>query len=153
MRYSEPVELDEKRPELLEPLRAELLRPLGLDLGDRLADHSCDSVTTLRHRDAPRPQVVRVGETLDVPEALELAEQVVERLLAHPQPRGQVGGPEPLRAGVLEHDQVWRREIVEAALVEAFQHPLADGLERHPEEGTDQRRAVVRRIRPVRKST
>ena len=97
--------------------------------------------------------IVRVGETLDVPEPLELAEQVVEGLLAHPQLRRQIGGAEALRAGVLHHDQVRRSEIVEATLVQALEHSFTDGLDRHPEQGADQRRAIGRCPRTVRKGT
>ena len=45
---------------------------------------------------------------------LELAEQVVERLLADPEPGGELGGPLALWAGVLEDDQIGGVEVGEA---------------------------------------
>jgi hypothetical protein len=45
-----------------------------------------------------------------------------------------------LGSRVEEDIQVRRVEIVEAVLVQPLEHPPADGLPRHPQERTDQRR-------------
>src|SRR5262245_34346897 len=79
------VEVNEESPELVEALRSELLRPGGLHLADRLTDHADRSGAPGREGDALRAQVVGIGPALEVVEPLELSEQVVQSLLAHPQ--------------------------------------------------------------------
>lgn len=91
-------------------------------------------------------EVPRAGRrdwsALEVVEALELAEQVVESLLADPQPGGQFGRPCTLRSGVLEDVEMRRAEVVEAALVQPLEHvPLhclpGDAQERADARGSD----------------
>ncbi len=74
-------------------------------------------------------------------EPLELAEEIVEGLLAHPQSRRQLRGPRALWPGVLEDRQIRRVEIVEAARVQAVEHVLLDGLPRQAEQGADEGRS------------
>ena len=76
--------------------------------------------------DALGAQVVGIRSALEVAEPLELAEQVVEGLLADPEPGGQLGGPRALRPGVPEDVQVRRVEVVEAALVQPLEHVPLD---------------------------
>ena len=85
-------------------------------------------------------QVVGVGSALEVVEALELAEQVVERLFADPQSGRQFGRPCALRAGVLKDGQMRGVEVVEAVLVQAFEHVPLDRFPRDAQQGADQRR-------------
>ena len=68
--------------------------------------------------DAFGSQVVGVRSALEVAEALELAEQVVQGLLADAQPRRELGRPRALWPGVLEDVEVRRVDVVEAALVQ-----------------------------------
>jgi hypothetical protein len=111
------VELEEEAAESGEALRAELLRPGGLHFADRLADDADRGGAAAGEGDAFGAQVLGIWSALEVAEALELAEEVVEGLLADPQPGGQLGGPRTLRSGVLEDVQVRRVEVVEAALI------------------------------------
>jgi quercetin dioxygenase-like cupin family protein len=60
-----------------------LLRPSGLHFADSLADHANRGVAAWGKDDALGALVVGVRPALEVVEALEFAEQVVERLLAH----------------------------------------------------------------------
>src|SRR5215213_8205584 len=87
------VELEQEGAELGEPLRAELLCPGRLDLGDCLADDADRGGAASGQRDTLGAQVVGIWL------ALEVAEQVVEGLLGHPEPRGQLGRPRALGSG------------------------------------------------------
>jgi hypothetical protein len=97
--------------------------------------------------------VVRIGSALEIVEALELAEQVVESLLADPLPGGQLGRLRSLRPGILEDVQVRRVEVVEATLVEELEHPSLHGLPGQAQERADQRRTeritLISRFRKV----
>jgi hypothetical protein len=79
-----------------EAFRAELLGPGGLDFADRLADHAHHRLAASGEGDALGAQVVGIRSPLEVVEALERAEQIVEGLLADPQPSGQLGRPRAL---------------------------------------------------------
>jgi len=67
---------------------------------------------------------------LEVPQPLELAEEVVERLLADPERGGDVGRPGALRSWVTQDDEICGVEVVEAALVQSLEHVPLDGLPR-----------------------
>ena len=82
-----------------EPLRAELGPPFTLDLGDGVTNHVDRVLAAAREGDAPRTQVVGVWQALEVAEPFELSEKVVERLLADPEPRAQLGRPRTVWAG------------------------------------------------------
>jgi hypothetical protein len=75
--------------ELGEAFGAELLRPGGLHFADGVADHVDCGGAAWGECDAFGAEVVGIGQALEIVEALELAEQVVEGLLADPQPGGQ----------------------------------------------------------------
>ena len=74
------------------------------------------------------------------PRAHQLAEQVIDGLLARPQSSGQLGRLRALRAGKEEDVQVRRVQVPEAALVEPLEHPAADGFPRNPKQRPDERR-------------
>src|SRR5580765_4364370 len=112
------LELEQQVTEPGESSRAELLRPRGFDLGDRFADDADRGEAALREDDALGALVVGVRLPLEVTEALERAEQVVECLLADSQLGGEVGRPRTLRSRVAEDREVGRVEVVEAALVQ-----------------------------------
>ena len=133
-----------------------MLRPTGLHLGDGLADHGDRGDAAWREGDALGAEVVGIRTALEVAEAFELAEQVVEGLLADPQPGGQFRGPRPLRAGVLEDVQMRRVEVVEAALVQPLEHAPLHRLPGQAQERADQRRperVLCRAVVRVRKGT
>jgi hypothetical protein len=114
--------------------------PGGLDLGDRLPHHVARRNTASGEGNALGAHVVGIRAALEVVEALEFAEQVVERLLADPQPGGQLGRPRALRARVLKDMQVRQVEVVVAALVQPREHVPLDHLPGHAQERADQRR-------------
>jgi hypothetical protein len=95
------------------------------------------------------PRGVRTA--LEVVEPLELAEHVVERLLAHAEPSGELTRPGALGAGVLEQVEVRGVQIVEAVRVQPLQHVALHRLPRHAQECADQRRpeGTLRRFRKV----
>ena len=138
---SRPVQLEQQLAELGEPILAELLGPARLHLADRLAHHAAHRGAAWRQREALRAQVVGIDPALEVAAALELAEQIVQRLLAHPQPGRELRGPRALGARVLEDGQVRGVEVVEAALVQPLEHAPLHGLPGHAEQRADQRRA------------
>ena len=80
-----------------------------------------------------------------------MAELVVDRLFGHPHPSRELRGPQPVRARVLEEDQMRRLEVVEPVRVQPLQHVLPDDLQGLAQERSDQRRAG-RRLRPGRLS-
>src|SRR5215207_2835960 len=82
------VELEQEALELGEALRAEALCPGALDLGDGVAERVDRAGAAWGQGDAFGALVVGIGSALEVVEALELAEQVVEGLFADPQPGG-----------------------------------------------------------------
>jgi len=94
-----------------------------------------------------------IGSALEVAEALELAEQVVEGLLANPQPGGQLGRPCTLWSGVLEDVQVRRVEVGEAAFVHPLEHAPLHRLPGDAQERADQRRPERLRRPRVHKVT
>jgi len=127
---------------------AELLCPCGFDVADRVADHADCGGAAWGECDAFGAEVVGIRLALDVAEALELAEQLVESLFADPQPGGQFGRPCTLWSGVLEDVQVRRVEVVEAALVQPLEHVALHRLPGHAQERADQRRSErLRRCR------
>ncbi len=77
---------------------------------------------------------------LEIAEPLELSEQVVERLLADPELRGEGRGPHPVGAGILEDGQVRALEVVEAMLVRTVALVPPHDLERPPQQRTDEGR-------------
>jgi hypothetical protein len=121
-------------------LLAELLGPFDLELADGLADDADRGDAARAEGDALRAQVVRVGPALEVAGTLELAEQVVERLLADPQPRRQLGRPRALGPRVLEDVHVRRVEVVEAVLVQGREHTPLHRFPGHAQERADQGR-------------
>ena len=80
----ELVELEEEGTQLAEPLWAELLRPLTFHLADRFAHHARGCFAARCEGDSFRAHVVWVRASLDVAEAFEFPEQVVQGLFAHP---------------------------------------------------------------------
>src|SRR5215472_4857993 len=83
----EPVQIDQERAELPETLRAEFLLPTALDLGDGLTDDADGGGAARREGDALGAEVVGVRSPLEVAETLELAQEMVQGLLADPEPR------------------------------------------------------------------
>ena len=78
---------------------------------------------------------------LEVAEAFELTEQVVDGLLAHPESRRELRRARSLRPWVEEDVDVCGVEVLEPPLVQPLEHPSADGLPRKAQERADQRRA------------
>ena len=83
--------------------------------------------------------VMRICSALEVAETLELAEQVVDCLLADASPRGKLGGSCSLGPRVQQDVQVGRVQVVESALVQPLEHPPLHLFPGHPQEGADQR--------------
>src|SRR3954454_1828807 len=83
------VEVGQQEAELGEAVGTESLLPFGLDLFDDVAHRACCALAAFCECDALEALVARIVVSLQVAEALELAEQVVERLLAHAVARGQ----------------------------------------------------------------
>ncbi len=75
-------------------------------------------------------------------EALELAEQIVERLLAQTALRGQLRRAQLVGSRPLQDAEVRSAEVGEAALVQACEQSLVRALPRHPEQRADQRWSV-----------
>lgn len=117
-----------------------MLFPFGFDLSDDFADRCARGESSGGGVDAFGALVALVEIAGEVSELLELAEQVVERLLAHPGLGREVDRALVLGAGVLEHVEVRGDQIGVAALVQAGEHPVAHGLERDSQERADQRR-------------
>jgi len=134
------VDSEEETPELGEVARADFLGPFGLEFADRLSDHVNRGLAAFGEDNALGAQVVGVGLPLEVVEAFELSEQVVEGLLAHPEPNGQLGGPCALRSGILEDVEVGSVEVCEALLMQPIQHASLHRLPGHAQERADQRR-------------
>jgi hypothetical protein len=134
------VQVEQEVAELGETGWAESSRPVGLYLADRLADDADSGLAAGGEGDAFRSQVVGVSLAFEVVEALELAEQVVDCLLGHPQPGGQLGGPGTLRSRILEDVQVGGVEVGETALVQPFEHVPLHQLPGKTQQGADQRR-------------
>ena len=74
---------------------------------------------------------------LEVTEALEFPEEVVERLLADPHLGRDVRWPCTLWSWVSEYGEVGAVEVVEAALAQALKHVLLDRFPRDAQEGAD----------------
>jgi hypothetical protein len=78
--------------------------------------------------DAARSPIDGVGFKGDVPESLEITQQVVGRLLAHPVALGDVGGAQPVHGRELLEGAMHRTQIVEPfrreARVDVFLHVL-----------------------------
>ncbi len=90
---------------------------------------TCDRGDAALSEDDPfGAEVVRVRFALEVSEAFELAEEVVERLLADSDLGGDVGRTRALRSRVSEHGEVGAVEVVEAALMQPLEHVLLDRL-------------------------
>ena len=82
------VELEQEGTELGEAFSAEFLRPRGLEIGNGLADHADRGAAARGEGDALGAEVIRIRSPLEVAEAFELAQQVVEGLLADAPPSG-----------------------------------------------------------------
>lgn len=123
-----------------EALAAELFLPVSFDLAYGIPDRVGSLFAAGREGDAFRAAVVRVGSALQVAASLELAEEVVDRLLAHPSPGGEFGGSCPLRPGIEDDVQMGRVEVVEAMLVQTGEHPSQHLFPWHPQERADQGR-------------
>src|SRR5215211_3279063 len=132
------VELEQEALELGEALRAEALCPGALDLGDGVAERVDRAGAAWGQGDAFGALVVGIGSALEVVEALELAEQVVEGLFADPKPGGQLGGPRALWSRVLEDVEIGGIEVVEAALVQPLEHVPLHRLPGDAQERADQ---------------
>ena len=78
------VELGEEFSELRESLVAELVFELGLDLTDRLPDGPSDGLAPFGEVDALRASIVGIVDPHEIPGPFELSEEIVHRLLAHP---------------------------------------------------------------------
>ena len=99
--------------------RSELLCPFGFDFVDDLADCFARGAPSGGGADAFGALVAGVGFAGQVSELLELAEEVVQRLFAHPDLGRELGRALVLGAWVLEHVEVRGDQIGEAALVQA----------------------------------
>jgi hypothetical protein len=77
----------------------------------------------------------------EIAETLELAQQVVDRLSADPQPRRQLGRSHPVGPRVLEDVQVRRVEVGEAPLAQPVEHSPLHGFPGHSQQRADQRRS------------
>jgi len=84
VQLGQPVELEQKVAELVETFRSELPSPGGFDLADGLSDHAHHGYAAWSERDALGAKVVGIHSTLEIAEAFELAEEVVQGLLADP---------------------------------------------------------------------
>jgi hypothetical protein len=128
----ELVEGEQECLQLREPLGAELFRPGRLDLIDCCSDDANCGSAAFRDGDPLAALVVWVGPSLEVAELFELAQEVVEGLLADLQPGCELRGPGVVGARPLEDDQVSGVEVSEAALVETLEHLPVDHVHRHP---------------------
>lgn len=134
------IELEQKAAELREALLPELFLPVSLDSADGVSDGVGGPFAARGEGDPFRPSVIGVRSALQVAEAFELAEEVVDRLLAHASPGGELGGSRPLGPWVQQEVQVRPVQVVEPLLVQMGEHPSQHLLPRHPQEDTDQRR-------------
>src|SRR3954470_10744439 len=116
------VDPEEETAELGETARAELLRPIGFDFPHRPSDHLDRGVAAFGEDNPFRSQVIGMGLSLEVMQPFKLSEQVVEGLLADPEPGGQLGGPCALRSWILEDVEVGGVEVVKALLVQPLEH-------------------------------
>ena len=140
-RLDHAVELDQQAPQLRVPLLPQLPCPQRLELGHGVTYHVGDGDAAPRQHDPPGTEILRVGPALEIAAPFQLAQLVVERLLAHTQLRRQVGRALALRAGVAQHRQVGLVDVVEAVLVQPLDHPPPHRVDGHAQERPDQRRA------------
>jgi hypothetical protein len=134
------LQLRQEVAQLGELARSELPFPVGLDLEHDFADRFDRGAPSRREADAPGALVAVIASAAEVSEPLELPEQVVQRLFGHARLDGELGRSLVLGPGVLQDVQVRGHQIGVAALVQAGEHPVADGLERQPQQRADQRR-------------
>src|SRR4051812_41543233 len=111
-----------------------------LDLADGVPDGEGGLFAPCGEGDSFRSSVVGIRSALEVSEAFELAEEVVDRLLAHASPGGKLGGSCPLWPGVEQEVQVGRVQVVESVLVQTGEHPTLHLLPWHTQKGADERR-------------
>src|SRR5213079_1324067 len=107
-------------------LGAELLLPFCLHFPDDVAHSERCSLSALGQGDALEPLVAGIVAALQVAEALELSQQVVESLLAHAALRGQLRRAKVVGSRPLQDAQVRRAQVGEAALAQSRQEPLED---------------------------
>ena len=122
-----------------EAFGAELVCPVGFEFGDGVADGSDDGFAAWGEGDAFGALVMGVGLAVEVVEAFEVSEEVVEGLLGDPQLGGELGWAGALRSGVLEDGEVGGVEVGEAVLVQSFEHVALHGLPGEAQERADQR--------------
>ena len=89
--------------------------------------------------DALGALVVAVAFAGQVPELLELAEEVVEGLFGHARMDRKIQGALVFGAGVAPHLHVRGDEVGEAALVQPGEHSLAHGFPGDAQQRPDQR--------------
>ena len=133
------AELGEKLVELGEAFRSESLLPVVFDLADRVSHGLTRQYAARCEGDALGARVLWVCVAFEVAGSFEVAEQVVECLLADAQPGGELGGSGALGSGVEEDVEVGCVEVVESVLVEPFEHPPSYGFPRRAQERADQR--------------
>ena len=120
--------------------RSEPPFPVVLDLPYGLPDDQDHRLAARREMDAPGAQVVRVVPTLEIAEALQLAEQVVDGLLARSQSGRELGRLRSLRTGEQEDTQVRHVEVAKPPLMQPLEHAPAHGFPRNPKQRADERR-------------
>ena len=136
-------EFEQQRFQLGESVLAELRLPVSLDLADSIADRVSGPLATVGESDALRSAVASVGPSLEVPQRLELTEEVVGSLFAHPSSGGELGRTCALRAGVEQEVHMGHVDVIESLGVQPLEHAPHDVLPRHPQKRPDHGRAEV----------
>jgi hypothetical protein len=132
------IQTYEQAAELVEVALSEVLLELPFDRRDAGSENPAEFLAPFGELDQPGALVCWVVDTFEVSELFELAEQIVHRLAGDSRLRGEVRGSPPMRSGISEHVGVGGHRIGEPGGVDVLEHPLADGLEGHAQEGSDQ---------------
>lgn len=100
------VELAEQLSELPEALSADGIGPFVLDVAHGVTDDRDQGPASVRQDDSPCSAVVRISIPREVAGSLELAQEVVERLLGDSHSGREVGRPHPFRPRPEEDTQL-----------------------------------------------
>ena len=133
------VELEQEAPKLGEALRSEPSFPIALDLADGVSHGVPRQLAAPGEGDALGASVVRICPALEIAESFELAEEIVDCLLAHASSGRDLGGSCPLGPRVQQDVQVGRVQVVESLFVQPLEHPPLHLFPGHPQESADQR--------------
>jgi hypothetical protein len=116
---------------------AEQSAPVLLDLSDDFPRCFLRPSAALGEADELRAAIVRIGNSLDVAQALEVVDEVDDRRLAHLGEQRELGDARATIRDVLSDRPVSGAEVRETALGEPFAHQLVDRQGEVAQEGAE----------------